>query len=149
MATNLDSYLKKGTVAYIQDGVFTDRAAIYVGNNEFVEFIPDGVVVKISAGEWITSTKDRKDGKRNTKAKIESCCLGTTGVGSQEVCDRALSMVGTRRDYGSIMWNDFSFVTGCLSGDFEKVETTWSSTLKKLAERKLGGNNWCVVDYTD
>ncbi|WP_104750435.1 hypothetical protein [Helicobacter cynogastricus] len=149
MATNLDNVLKKGTVAYIQDGTFTDRAAIYVGNNEFVEFIPDGVVVKISVSEWITSTKDRKNGKRNMRAKFEVCCLGNSCVGSQEVCDRALSMVGTRKEYESIMYNDFNFVSGCLSGNFEGGENVWNNTLKRLAEHTLGGNNWCSTEYAD
>ncbi|GMB90103.1 hypothetical protein NHP190002_07850 [Helicobacter ailurogastricus] len=65
------------------------------------------------------------------------------------MCERALGMVGTRKEYGSIMYNDFNFVCGCLSGDFDGGENVWNNTLKGLAERTLGGNNWCTTEYVD
>ncbi|WP_158654171.1 hypothetical protein [Helicobacter ailurogastricus] len=47
------------------------------------------------------------------------------------------------------MYNDFNFVCGCLSGDFDGGENVWNNTLKGLAERTLGGNNWCTTEYVD
>ncbi|WP_120950935.1 hypothetical protein [Helicobacter sp. L8] len=138
MATILDNYLARGTVAHIEDSAIFDRVAIYVGNNEFIDLaitqggdlIPEWTLVKINATEWITSPGDCENGKRNPKAKFSCCCLGTTCVGSQEVYDRALSMVGQSL---SIM-NTFPFVRGCLTGDFQTGQFCWDRTLQRIAE---------------
>lgn len=126
------------------DLLFTfEHSGIYVGNGEVVELNGNGVVQKVSLADFMGN-----DWKMTAISVYVSSCDGRA-VGSEQVAQRALEMVGSRRNYNPILNNCHQFSSGCLTGDFENSDN-FLRKLKETAQKTLGANErWRVWNRVD
>ncbi len=117
-----------------------EHSGIYVGGDEVVELGGDGYVRKVSARHFLD------DGSlKMTAISIYVSSHGGRGVGSKEVAQRALSLVGSRRHYNVFTDNCHRFCIGCLAGD-DGVPCISLPHLKDIAKTHLGADEWRVWD---
>ena len=133
------SRLRRGAVLYC-DLPIGKHSGIYVGKKKIVHLNGDGTIEKVSPRGFI----DRLGGL-NTAMSIYVSCAGTSAVGSPEVADRALNMVGNRRNYNVILDNCHQFSAGCLTGDFDNSSNSLSM-LRNEARTVLDTDTWRVWD---
>lgn len=126
---------KIGSVVYCDLAFgYMEHSGIYVGNGEIVHLNSKGNIETVSASEFIDGT---------TAISIYVSCRDGRSVGDEDIAERALSMVGYRRDYNVIFDNCHQFASGCITGDFDNSDNfLWM--LKHTCEKKLRSNEWRV-----
>ena len=130
-----------GSVLYV-DMLFgrAEHSGIYVGNGEVVELRGDGLVCKVPASYFIDDGSLKMTGVSIYVSSQSGCA-----VGSELVAERALSMLGCRRNYNFIFDNCHQFCSGCLTGNFENSDNfLWM--LKHTAQKTIGADEWRVWD---
>lgn len=130
---------KIGSVVYCEMAFgAAEHSGIYVGDGKIVELSGDGIIRKVSAYDFM-------DSKIPTARSIYVSSQKGRAIGSEKVAERALKMVGSRRDYNIIMDNCHQFSAGCLTGDFNNSNNfLWM--LKHEAEKRWGSLEWRVWD---
>ncbi|MFV0576493.1 MAG: lecithin retinol acyltransferase family protein [Vibrio sp.] len=115
---------------------YAEHSGIYVGNGNIVHLDGDGLIELVDGEEFISNT---------TAMSIYVSCQGTKPVGSQVVGERAMEQVGICREYNFLLDNCHQFSTGCLTGNFENINSfLWM--LKDTSNKVLNSNNWRVWD---
>lgn len=113
-----------------------EHSGVYIGDGRIVHLNGDGDIEAVSAWTFLNRL-----GGLSTGLSIFVSCDENGPVGSQEVADRAESMIGERRDYGFLMDNCHQFSSGCLTAAFENPHNfLWM--LKDEAGRTLGATRW-------
>ena len=149
-----------------------EHSGVYVGNGEVVELQGNGRIRKVSVQEFMNTPLQGRpeelkarfvnmleDAGRDGLAMLlgaapleqlaSDCwsiyvsCRNGRAVGSQQVANRALRKIGSRRDYNVIFDNCHQFCSGCLTGDFENSDN-FLSMLKDTAQNTLGADDWRV-----
>ena len=70
-------------------------------------------------------------------------CNNKKSVGSELVAQRALAMVGQRRNYNFLLDNCHQFCCGCLTGEFNNNNKfLWQ--LKKIAKQEIQAKEWRI-----
>lgn len=123
-----------GSVVYC-DLVFgyMEHSGIYVGNNKIVHLSSLGEVEAVTPPEFVEGT---------TAMNIYISCKDDFAIGSSIVSNRALDMLGHKRDYNFLINNCHQFSAGCLTGDFENNACNFLWMLKDKAEDSLQANTW-------
>ena len=117
-----------------------DHSGVYVGNGKVVELCGDGWVRKVPIGEFMDAPALVRTGRSLYVSSRNGC-----GVGSEAIANRALSMVGTYRDYNLLLDNCHQFTSGCVAGDFENSDNfLWM--LKHTVSKKMFADEWRVWD---
>ncbi|MBA1245821.1 hypothetical protein [Pseudomonas japonica] len=111
---------------------YMEHSGIYVGDNRIVHLTGDGIIE-------FTTPKGFLDG--GTGVSIYVSALDEGAVGSQQVADRALAMVGKGRSYNFLLDNCHQFTSGCLTGNFENSRN-FLRMVKDDSRRVLGSNTW-------
>lgn len=125
---------KQGSVVYCDLAFgYMEHSGIYVGNDEIVHLNRHGRIEKVSAEQFIS----------RTAISIYVSSSNGCAVGSDEVCRRALSMVGQTRDYNVLRNNCHQFTSGCLTGNFEN-RSRLLSLLKMQSKKALQADEWRV-----
>lgn len=130
----------KGSILYCD--MFFGRAehsGIFISDNEIVELDGSGEIQLVSPKEFITS----KNLLQGTAMSIYVSSNNKSAVGSQLVAQRALSMVGQKRNYNFLLDNCHQFCCGCLTGDFN-TNNKFLWQLKKIAKKELNAKEWRV-----
>ena len=152
---------------------YADHSGVYVGNGE-VELQGDGNIKKVSLREFLDTPLQGRPETLQTLAvnalemagkpglamalhaapleaftsecgKVYVSCHNGRAVGSAQVAQRALDMVGSSRNYNFILDNCHQFSSGCLTGDFENSDNfLWM--LKATAQKTIGADEWHVWD---
>lgn len=143
--SNVSVEPKRGAVVYCDLARdYAEHSGIYVGNGQIVNLEGDGKITKVTFEEFIRLTirlGNYKDIKVRTAKMIYVSCRNGKSVGSDEVADRALSMVGKTKEYSLLMNNCHQFTASCLSGDFKSpVNSLWM--LKGQAFMDYDANQW-------
>jgi phage gp37-like protein len=126
-----------GSVVYCDFHIgFTEHSGIYIGDNKIVHLNGRGYIRAVSPFVFLKNT---------TASNIQVCCRDEFAVGSEEVAQRARSMVGKFHGYDMTSNNCHKFVVGCLTGSFENPHYLLRS-LKPKAEQILHGNTWRLWD---
>lgn len=115
------------------------HSGIYVGNNRIVHLEGSGEIRCVSPERFLK----RLGGLTEAKVIFVSCDSDGDPVGDDETAERALSMVGKRRDYNLVFDNCHQFTSGCITDDFENADNfTWM--LKMTAKDYLGAEKWLL-----
>lgn len=132
-------YLPPGAVVYC-DLLCFEHSGIYVGNDKIVHLDGSGDIELVSPKTFISRL-----GGFNNAISIYASCIGTSPVGSEDVANRALNMVGNYRNYNLVLDNCHQFSAGCLSGEFDNpCNFLWA--LKHEARNILGSDTWRIWD---
>ena len=115
-----------------------EHSGVYIGNNRIVQLSGSGKVEQVSPREFVKGT---------TAISIYVSCCEKEAVWDTQVCIRACSQVGNRRDYNFLTDNCHQFSAGCLTGDFEE-QNNFLWMLKDLTTDVLGANTWRVWDLS-
>lgn len=125
-----------GSVVYCDLMDVVEHSGIYIGDNTIVHLSGTGNIEAVSPQEFVA----RLNG-RNKSEFIEVSCIDGCAVGSEEVANRAIEMIGSTREYNLILDNCHQFTSGCLSGNFENpYNFLWM--LRDEAKRVLGADSW-------
>jgi len=130
-----------GSVVYC-DLVFgrAEHSGIYVGDDKIVHLDGSGIIEIVSMKKFL----NRLNGFNSAISLYVSSC-GCYSVGSREVAQRALNMIGSRRNYNLLTNNCHQFTSGCLTGNFENNDNfLW--LLKITSENVLGSDCWRVSE---
>lgn len=147
-ATSLiDNYLRGkvqprvGSLLYVDMFLgAAEHSGIYVGDGEVVELGGDGRVRKVPASRFLD------DGSlKMTAISIYVSSHDGHGMGSEQVAQRALSKVGSHRDYNVLTDNCHRFCIGCMTGD-DGVPCISLKQLKDVAKQHIGADEWRVWD---
>ncbi|WP_429186730.1 lecithin retinol acyltransferase family protein [Aeromonas veronii] len=115
---------------------YMDHSGVYIGNNEIVHLSGKGNIEVVSPKQFI-------DG--GSACSIYVSCKETWSVGSEEVAERAKSMIGRTRGYNFLFDNCHQFSAGCLTGDFDNsCNFLWM--LKDESAKRIGSDNWRFWD---
>lgn len=125
-----------GSVVYCDLVDVVEHSGIYIGDNTIVHLSGNGRIEAVSPREFIA----RLNGL-NRSMFIEVSCKDGCAVGSEEVANRAIMMIGDTRDYNLLLDNCHQFTSGCLSGDFENADN-FLMFLKLEASKVLGVDCW-------
>ena len=113
-----------------------EHSGIYIGDNTIVHLSGTGNIEAVSPKEFVA----RLNGL-NKSMYIEVSCIDGYAVGSEEVANQAIEMIGSTREYHLVMDNCHQFTSGCLSGNFENADNfLWM--LKERARAVLGVDGW-------
>ena len=138
-----------GSVVYCDlFGELAAHSGIYIGRNKIVS-----VSGSVSGSGRSGSGKAVKESPREftsggTGSTIYVSCKGASPVGDPHVAERALKMVGKSIAYDVVGNNCHRFTFGCLTGDF-KSENYTLFQIRMEAEKRLGGDDWRVWDWSD
>ncbi|MBI9031689.1 hypothetical protein JEZ13_06795 [bacterium] len=125
-----------GSLVYCDLMDVVEHSGIYIGDNRIVHLSGSGLIEAVSPETFI----GRLNGL-NKSQFIEVSCVDGCAVGSEEVANRAIRMIGNTRKYNLIMDNCHQFTSGCLSGNFENADNfLWM--LKDEARKVLGATQW-------
>lgn len=131
---------QKGSVIYCD--MFFGRAehsGIFIDENNIVELDGSGEIQLVSPKQFITS----KNLLQGTAMSIYVSCNNKKSVGSELVAQRALAMVGQRRNYNFLLDNCHQFCCGCLTGEFNNNNKfLWQ--LKKIAKQEIQAKEWRI-----
>lgn len=112
-----------------------EHSGIYVGNNEIVHLNRLGNVEKVSYFEFT----------QNTPAiSIYVSSKNGVAVGSIDVGNFALSLVGTKKNYNVLTSNCHQFSSSCLTG-IQNNNDSLLYKLKNTAKNTIGANEWLVL----
>ncbi|WP_279458747.1 hypothetical protein [Aeromonas veronii] len=117
-----------------------DHTGIYIGKHRIVHLNGDGLIEVVSPAQFINRL-----GGFNTAMSIYVSCNNGVSVGSRLAAERAISMIGSRRNYGFLMDNCHQFTAGCLTGDFEN-SCNFFNFLKDEARESIGCTEWRIWD---
>lgn len=114
----------------------TEHSGIYIGENKIVHLNGKGEVRAVSPRVFLQGT---------TGLNIQVSCRDSLVASDLRIAERAISMIGTTRQYNFILDNCHQFSAGCLSGDFDNpCNFLWM--LKVEAARRLGATTWRIWD---
>lgn len=113
-----------------------EHSGIYIGDNKIVHLSGNGRIETVSPEEFIA----RLNGLNKSMFIEVSCCDGVA-VGSEDVAQRAIAMIGGSRKHNLVLDNCHQFTSGCLSGNFENPDN-FLLFLREEAKRVLGSNGW-------
>ena len=114
---------------------YADHSGIYIGIGQIVHLNSRGNIEIVSPEEFMEGT---------TAMSIYVSCRGGKPVGSRQVANRAISMIGSSRDYNFVFDNCHQFVAGCLSGNFNN-SSNFLWMLKDETRKVLRGDSWRVL----
>jgi hypothetical protein len=125
-----------GSLVYCDLMDIVEHSGIYIGDNTIVHLSGSGDIEAVSPEKFIARLKGL-----NKSMFIEVSCDEFGVVGSDEVAERAIGMVGKSRNYNLILDNCHQFAAGCLTGNFENANNLlWM--LKDEARKVLGATKW-------
>jgi len=118
-----------------------EHTGVYVGNNQIVELNGDGRIRKISKNEFINGSM-----LRTGISSYIACNLEGEPLGNPEIANRALEIVGKKRNYNLILDNCHQFVAGAITGKFENSDNFFTFLEKTIKTEMNYGNkiNWLV-----
>lgn len=134
-------YACVGSVLYYEMAFgAADHSGVYVGNGMVVELGGDGWVRKVSIREFMNAPALVRTGRSLYVSSRNGC-----GIGSKDIAKRAMSMVGTCRNYNLLLDNCHQFTSGCVTGDFENSDNfLWM--LKHTVRKTMQADEWRVWD---
>jgi len=134
----------KGSIV-LCDLVFGEfHSGVYIGDHEIVNLEGDGSIEIVTPEGFL----NRIGGLTNAKAIYVSCDEVGDPVGKKSIATRALTKVGSYRDYHLLFDNCHQFTSGCITGNFENADNfTWM--LKMTVKQHLGAVNWLLWDEYD
>lgn len=91
-----------------------EHSGIYVGNNQIVQLSGNGNIEKVTPEQFVA-----RKGNNLPYYDIYVSCRNRKAVGSNDAVQRAMELVGKRRNYNLILDNCHQFTAGCLTGYFE------------------------------
>lgn len=115
---------------------YMEHSGIYVGHNKIAHLAGSGDIELVSPERFLAGGSGRN---------IYVSCRGMNPVGAGYIARRAMSKVGSTRDYNFLLDNCHQFTAGCLSGDFENSNTLLHF-LKSETKRLLHANTWRYWD---
>jgi hypothetical protein len=124
-----------GAVVYCELGFGTmDHSGIYVGSSQIIHLEGSGHIRKVGLKGFTAHIT-------TFNPEIWFPCDADSGhaIGFGFAGERALKMLGERRDYNLILDNCHQFSSGCVTSDFENADNfRW--TLKHTVEQEYDGN---------
>lgn len=123
-----------GAVVYCELGFGSmEHSGIYIGGNQIVDLDGNGRIKKVSLREFtghITTF--------NTEIWIP-CDSDGRPIGLSYAANRAIEMLGEKRNYNLILDNCHQFSSGCITGDFDNADNfLWM--LKDTFQKEYGDN---------
>lgn len=118
--------LKVGSILYCNLAVAFEHTGIYVGNNRVVHLNGNGKIEEVSLNRFV----NRLDGRNPAISIYCAVDCSNEPISDRLFAERALKMVGTRRDYNLILDNCHKFTYYCMTGKtlpvvtFQTIETT-------------------------
>lgn len=120
------------------------HSGVYIGDHEIVNLEGDGSIEIVTPEGFL----NRIGGLTNAKAIYVSCDEVGDPVGKKSIATRALTKVGSYRDYHLLFDNCHQFTSGCITGNFENADNfTWM--LKMTVKQHLGAVKWLLWDEYD
>ncbi|WP_410499520.1 lecithin retinol acyltransferase family protein [Chitinibacter sp. S2-10] len=132
---------KKGCVVYCDLAGLEMHSGIYVGKKRIAHLNGDGRIETVSAKEFLARL-----GGFNPALTIYTSCRNGQPKGSYDAYERAMSMVGKKRNYNLLFDNCHQFTAGCLTGDFKNACNLFA-LLKLEVSSSLGATEWLAWDY--
>lgn len=131
-----------GSIVYCNLALAFEHTGIYVGNNKIVHLNGNGRIEKVSFQKFI----ERLDG--NNLSFSIFCAVDKNGesIGSNKIAERALKMVGLRRDYNVAIDNCHRFTNYCLTGKNSMI--TSFTMLEEELKLNYGFANWRAIDMS-
>ncbi len=120
-----------GSVVYC-DLFSLEHSGIYIGANRIIHLAGTGKVEMVSPRQFMSGT---------LALNIYVSCHNNQAVGNRRVSERAVTQMGTQRDYNFILENCHQFTSGCLTGDFRSSDTLFLF-VKQNANRQLNATSW-------
>ncbi|MCM3624333.1 hypothetical protein M4D70_19080 [Brevibacillus borstelensis] len=106
-----------GALVYCELGFGSmEHSGIYVGGNRIIDLDGKGNIKKVSLNEF-TSHISTVDTEIWVPCDKEGNPIGLSYAG-----DRAVNMLGGKRDYNLILDNCHQFASGCITGNFENAD---------------------------
>ena len=130
---------KKGSVVYCELAFGNaEHSGIFIGNNKIIHLSGDGRVESVSPAEFLNRL-----GGFNTAISIYVSCDKTAPTGSLHIAKTAKQMIGSTRQYNTIIDNCHQFTSGCITGNFDNSDNfLWM--LKHTAKQHIGSTTWRV-----
>ncbi|QOH81206.1 lecithin retinol acyltransferase family protein [Plesiomonas shigelloides] len=142
----IDNYLRDkvdepvlGSVVYCDLAFgYAEHSGIYIGNGKIAHLNKYGCIEAVTPKEFI-------DGTTAISIYVSCSDFFAFATGSDEVAERAKSMLGCSRDYNVILDNCHQFSAGCLTGNFENANIfLWM--VKDEAKKVILATKWRVWD---
>lgn len=108
-----------------------EHTGVYVGENKIVELAANGYIEKLSPLDFIYKSLYREGFVIYTACDDKGNCLHRPAI-----AERALSMIGKKRNYHPLHDNCHQFTAGCITGKFEN-KNNFFSHLEKIVTDKL------------
>lgn len=131
-----------GSVLYCNLAVALEHTGIYVGDGKIVHLNGNGIIESVSFEEFVK----RLEGC-NPSVSI-FCAVDAKGnsIGNELVAERALEMVGNRKEYNLLMDNCHCFTAYCLTGT--KVKFGSFALVQNILRSKYGLANWRAINMS-
>ena len=129
-----------GSVLYCNLALALEHTGIYVGDNQVVHLNGDGTIEKVSFNEFMA----RLNGNNITFSVFCAVNYASKSIGGNTIADRALSMVGKRRNYNIALDNCHRFTSYCLTGK-DYMCTTFTG-LEEILKKKYGFHSWKAIN---
>ncbi|GAB6557998.1 hypothetical protein bcgnr5378_07090 [Bacillus cereus] len=94
---------------------YIDHSGIYIGNNRVVQLNGKGSIEEVSLDGFTSNITTV-----NKKVVVPADRYTGAPISFMDSYERALEMVGNRRNYNMIIDNCHQFTAGCVTGDFEE-----------------------------
>ena len=139
VATNIKP--KIGSVLYCNLAFLVEHTGIYVGSGKVVHLDGDGKIEKVSFDKFV----GRLEG---ANPAIAICCpvdIRNKPIGDKVVAERALSLVGKRRNYNLLFDNCHMFTYYCLTGKSLQVGTF--RAVEEAVKEKYAFSDWEPISW--
>lgn len=128
----------RGSVVYCDLACIAEHSGIYIGDGNIIHLDGSGAIEVVTKEGFINRL-----GGMNVAMSIYVSCLNNSSYGSESTANRAISMLGNKRNYNIIFNNCHQFTAGCITGDFDNSNNfLWM--LKYTTEKEFGVNSWRV-----
>ena len=140
----VDNYIKDyllpsvGSIVYCDLAHVCEHSGIYIGDGKIVHLDGGGDVEVVSHKDFLNRL-----GGFNPALSVYISCKDTEAIEDFSAAERAISMIGNRRNYNLVFDNCHQFTSGCITGNFENADNFWWA-LKNTIEKYYAVNSWRV-----
>ena len=129
-----------GSVLYCNLALAFEHTGIYVGDGYVVHLNGDGVIEKVTFREFVA----RLEGSNPSVSIFCATDKNGKSIGSMEVAERALKMVGVHKRYHLAFNNCHCFTHYCLTGTNVKLGSF--SLIQEGLKKKFGMRRWRAIN---
>ena len=130
-----------GSIVYCNLALAFEHTGIYVGRNKIVHLNGNGKIEEVGFNRFV----NRLDGANPAISIYCAVDSNNEPISNRLVAERALSLLGTRRDYNLLLDNCHKFTYYCMTGDTLPIVTF--NTIEAALKETTMFHGWRVVDW--